>query len=534
MFYTLNLRAQITWQERPSDYQLFPRNSLHRAVVTFRGILTDSLFQDLHLVCVMSNGMTDTQIIQRNGAALPFSFQFEDTLIATLTNYSYRLYGIHANGWQLLQETQHICCGDVYLVAGQSNALAHLPPDTVNDPALNPFIRTLGRPSASVPQDFSSDTTWGLARPSSAVTNFHHLVGHLAFRLGDSLVRRWGIPVCILNVAQGSSTIAQQQAVNGAQDLQRIYDRMLYRCRLANVQDAVKAIIWYQGESDASTLTNTYTQQFRQLLSSWMNDFQGLQQVYVFQINHGCGNMNSSSLREEMRQLPTLNPGLIRVLSTMNILHDGCHFTAEGYQRLAHELIPFFASDFFQEPMQQNDYPPDVLKAIYTGPRQIALLFNQAVQFDSVKGMHRLCDYFYNEWDMSAWVRSIDLHADTLLLNLYLSFPVSKISYTPPCTYQGSMQVYQGPYIYNNKGWGALTFDQVPVEQLDQHSGEDQILVFPNPGRASQPVRIVSATPFLVHDLIGHPMGSTLDLPPGSYIIKNSSGAGVKYLVQQH
>lgn len=522
--------AQITWQQRPSDYQLFPRNQQNLAEIHLKGQLTDSLIQSLQLVCMQSNGRTDTQTWHTGGIGVSPDFHFKDTLIASLNDYSYKLYAVRTNGTQLLWEARHVCCGDVYLIAGQSNALGHLNPDSLHDPPPNPYVRTFGRPSAMQASDFQADTSWGLGLASTPDTNFHHLVGHLGFHLGDSLVKRWGVPVCILNVAMGATSIAKHQKVAGAEDLNRIYDRMLYRCRLAGIQESVRAIVWYQGESDESTLTKAYTQSFKQLYSSWRQDFPVLRNVYLYQIGHGCGNLYTSSLREEMRQMKLFDPSVIRVLSTMNIPHDGCHFYSDGYRKLAHQLLPLIAQDVFGEVIHPSEQAPDLLRAAYKEARQLMLLFDQPVQFDAFDQDHFLGDYFFNESDVSGFVRSVHAKADTVLLELIMDYPFRNISYTPECTYQRSTQVYQGPYIYNEKGWGAFTFDEVPVVGYRWPSTSELLLLFPNPVSEGQNVSIVSNTPYVIRDLSGRPVNQEF-LRRGVYVVCNQQGTCQQLLV---
>lgn len=520
--------AQVSWQEKPQDQQLVPRNEQNFAFVRFAGEITDTSVHTLSLVRQTAS-LQDTLALHRSSTQQPFSFLFRDTLWANLNKHDYFLWAGTGAQATLLWQCSNVVCGDVYIVAGQSNALALLPPDSIMP--VNPFVRTFGRVNDAQTADVARDTVWGTARAAAPDTNLHLFVGYLGWHFGDSLVKRFGVPVAVINVARGATAIALHQKQQGPEDLSRIYDRMLYRCRKAGVPQSVKAVLWYQGESDMSTLTLDYTKQFAQLYSSWKLDFPGLQQVCVYQIGHGCGNFFSSGLREEMRHLDGLDPGHIHILSTMNIPTDGCHYYPEGYAMLSRQAVALAARDFFGEMPQPWELAPDLQRAFYQSPRRLHLEFDQPVEVEQFSNGHWIGDYLSNEWDMMPGVTAVYSKENALVLETVLPYAFSRLSYTPECYYTNTTEIYKEPYIHNAQGLRALTFHavQVPISMPDELL--EQIAVAPNPFYRGNRLSIYSLSPYLILDLSGRPM-SVEDLQPGIYVVRNQTGAAKKLLVR--
>lgn len=46
--------------------------------------------------------------------------------------------------------------------------------------------------------------------------------------------------------------------------------------------------------------------------------------------------------------------------------HDGCHYTLDGYLRLAKTIFPLVQKDFYQGIDRAEFYPPNILKAYFS------------------------------------------------------------------------------------------------------------------------------------------------------------------------
>ena len=87
-------------------------------------------------------------------------------------------------------------------------------------------------------------------------------------------------------------------------------------------------------------------------------------------------------------------------MSTTAIVgHDGCHFSYEGYKEIAKRIEPLVSRDFFGEKLLSSITPPQLLKAYFSGKREITLLFDQQVEIEEpleVNGVdHFMKDQFF-------------------------------------------------------------------------------------------------------------------------------------------
>lgn len=142
--------------------------------------------------------------------------------------------------------------GEVFITAGQSNSANHgSAPLTPVDPRVS--ARGLGgwQPAAD-PQPVA---TGNGGSPWSA--------------LGDLLAARFDVPIGLLSVGVGGTTVGQWQPA--AADA--LYLRLTWALSVVGL-DGARAVLWHQGESDArsGTTAETYTQQLDTLIRQSRND----------------------------------------------------------------------------------------------------------------------------------------------------------------------------------------------------------------------------------------------------------------------
>ena len=154
-----------------------------------------------------------------------------------------------------------ILVGDLYLLAGQSNMVGRAP---LVDPA---------PPDARV-RMLSPEDVWMVARDPihEALPRDGRVVGiGLGLPFAKEMVRRTGVPVGLVPCAVGGASLAQWSPDLRGQLRRSLYGNFLARARLAG---AAKAILWYQGEADASALetANTYGERFQTLVRTMRAD----------------------------------------------------------------------------------------------------------------------------------------------------------------------------------------------------------------------------------------------------------------------
>ncbi len=529
----ISLRAQIVWQQKPQDYQLFPRNESNTSIVTFEGQVLNSAVDSLILLVHSSDGEIDTVVKKMSGQDSSKQFNFQVEIKAGLIEYQFMILRKYGQETDTIMTISHVCCGDVIFITGQSNALAIVEKHPEEKYPSNQFVRSFGKPFGDKTSDFDKDSTWGLGNALFDESNTHAYIGFWGYHVADSLVKKFGIPICILNGAEGGTKISQHQKNKlNPKDWQNIYNRLLFRAEKSKLQSYAKAIIWYQGESEGDIDPLYYTNQFEQLYQTWLQDYLQVKKVYVFQIHHGCGSLKTSMLREEQRNLFKLDPGHIQILSTMNIETDGCHYDSIGYKKLSDRLFPLIAHDLYRMTIKPNDFAPNILQAVYVQPNTLALVFDQPILMDTMYKQFMLKDYFFNEQGGKRLVKNLRVHQDTLLLDLYFDYAFKKISYTPDYGYHQNTLNYEGPYIYNDKGNGAFTFYEFPTSgYVEKGLIQQTLFVFPNPSKAGNNLNIHSMYDYRIYDISGRLMND-LNLLPGIYFIRSTMNQSQKIIIQ--
>ncbi|WII73412.1 sialate O-acetylesterase [Bdellovibrio sp. 22V] len=178
-------------------------------------------------------------------------------------------FALRAGGWYLLELTQvddsqrtmyksrvsAFGVGDIYLIAGQSNAAQHAE------------VKTAAKSSLVVMTDPETHT-WAQAAdplPYATVTPTRMLNGKGQGsnwpELGDYLVQSQGVPVAFLNTAIGGTSVSQWQPgaapFNSGASIDWVYKdyypytRLLFAAKyLLEKSGGFKMILWHQGEAD--------------------------------------------------------------------------------------------------------------------------------------------------------------------------------------------------------------------------------------------------------------------------------------------
>lgn len=475
----------------PKDYQFFPRDSNNEAYVSVSGTTIRSGFDSIALLLYREKILLSktTQGLQFDSSGNA-RFLLSTKIKAELANYAIEVKLIQDSKDSLLARRDHLVSGDAYIVTGQSNSIFG------GNPYTNSFIRTFGK-NYSLNK---SDTNWTIA--SAVGYGGGPDIGAWGMDLAKSILENYNIPVCILNGGVGGTSIQQHQRDDLKPSLPaNIYGSLLYRAIKSNLANSVKAIFWYQGESNGSA---AYFDNFKNLYEDWKLDFPNVQKIYVVQIHHGCGAGDHSALREIQRRLPETYSD-IEVISTMGLPgHDGCHYTLDGYLRLAKNIFPLVQKDFYQGTDEPAMYPPNIKRAYFSKQdySEITLEFQKEqsilnVQNDTlINGTQIfLKDYFALD-DQWKQIKELQVEGNKLKLELKSAGQVKTISYLPEVNYHDINTVYQGPYLMNQNQLGALSFDKFPIEKeiptatdFENETIEPNIILYPNPASIQTPIQ---------------------------------------------
>ncbi|MFC0627180.1 sialate O-acetylesterase [Kribbella deserti] len=437
----------VALTKSPQDRQLVPRDSRGGAVVPVAGRVTDARVREVKL---RISGPSGTRTLT---APASQPFRFTPRINAGLHEYTFELRAIGPGINRVVAKREGVVSGDVYVVQGQSNAVA----SSYNGSAAteeSPYLRSFGT-SASGGQISGADRVWHYA--AGDVTNQSGSVGQWAIRLGRRIVDTYKVPVALVNGAHGGQRISFfQRNDSKPNDLSTNYGRLRQRLVSAGLIGQVKGVLFYQGESDSDN-ASIHTSGFSALLNDWRADFgktlPGGSKYYVHQVRTSpCRNSTSIALREAQRKMgDSLG---VTVLSTNGLPgHDGCHYAwVGGYRELGDHNFAVIARDLYDGPKSGVAAPNPASASLAANGRQVTIQLRaaDALKVDTGSKAH------FRLTGTTATVTSVSYQPGGKLI-LALSGPATAATSVSYLSHNGA-----GPLITNATGAGLLAF-QVPL-----------------------------------------------------------------------
>ncbi|MBI3258951.1 MAG: hypothetical protein HYZ54_05705 [Ignavibacteriae bacterium] len=474
----------ISFLEKPAHFQFFPRNdSTNSAPIHIAGKINSNGWDSVIILTFKNDTLAEYTSYPLNYTDDTARFEFNTNITASPILFTYRIYVSKEDKRLLIGESADLSCGDVYMISGQSNA------HTASDSSLyvNPLLKSWGvlyLAGNLLPYNII-DSSWGMANGHGF--NYFYSAGsgpYMTCEWGIEIQRlileKYGIPTCIINAGAGSSSVYTNQRDDSShKNLNTIYGRGLYRAWRGNVDKAVKAMFWFQGEGEN---VGGYGEAFNELYHDWKEDYPNLKVIYVDQLRPGCPFGSHWELRELQRNFSKLYPD-IKIIATNAIKeHDGCHYYHKGYLDLAEKSFWQMEVDFYNSKDSANTTPPNVERAFYSTKNhdEIKIIYIQKkdeLRYPSkMNYLGRVCtleDYFYLDGIFGNVIYG-NFNRDTLTLTLRYPSQAHYISYLPDAYYNGGDSViYEGPWITNKKGIGALCFTNVPITSYTS-TGVDQ------------------------------------------------------------
>ncbi len=443
--------------EKPMERQFYARDDRNEGTLFWNGILTeaaDKVFLKLY---------ADKKLIHTDTAApaADRSYSLSAKLKPGLIRYKAE-FGISNGANETVKEiVSDLVCGDVFIINGQSNALAT---DTgEKSPAVtSEWIRSYGRPEGD--GKLGEGNLW--CRPVWKAQNGEKAeLGWWGMELAKQLVDSQKVPVFIVNAAVGGTRIDQhQRSMSDPSDLRTIYGRMLWRVQQAKLTHGIRAILWHQGENDQGADGpsggygwETYQKYFLEMSAGWKHDFPNVQHYYVFQIwpnscamggSHGSGDM----LREKQRTLPQLFSRM-SIMSTLGIVPPGpCHYPLLGWSEIAHLVQPMIERDLYAKKPVKSITPPNLVWASLGEDKdKVVLEFDQPVKWKEA-----LAGQFYLDGEKGK-IATGSVAGNVVTLQLKEPSSATRITYLKEVSWN------QITLLEGENGIAALTFCNVPV-----------------------------------------------------------------------
>ena len=374
--------GDFTFTEIPKDNQLYARDMNDIATVQIIGEYDKSgAAPDYDRIQIRVDGTNYNQNLDYGGGDIAaFSFSIEIT--AGLVNYAFQIRARDGT-FENITTIDDIVAGDVYIVQGQSNAVASQKDnsDSANGNTDN-FIRVYAN-AAELESDLITNDEWYIADGDGG-RNEDGNAGQWGLKLAKLIVDSENVPVAIFNGARGAKRISYFQEnhvqVKPAISTNNNYERLLYRLDTTRLKNAVKAVFWSQGENVGGiNSVNDYKNEFSSLRNSWLNDYPNIEHFYIFQTRNGCGTLIDDIMlnKEAQRQLAFENED-IHIMSTEALTqffdnvhtntqdYDYCHFVfTGGYENFATRIYDLVLRDFYGGGTGEI-HPPNIIDAYLT------------------------------------------------------------------------------------------------------------------------------------------------------------------------
>lgn len=460
-----NTFRPVVFTACPRHLQLYPRTADGSAEVSISGYSQSSITQ--MTFTKKRDGELQEQHTIEVTKGKPFSTTF--SIVAEPAEYSFE-YAIGEGETQLLADS--VVAGDVYLIAGQSNGAAS---GSGNPGVTNQFWRNFG--CVQKTQAYNpADTLWGLSNSAGWGYGKPFYNGWSGYIIQRNLLREQNMPTAVLNVAIGGSSLNQNLPdPDNHENLNTFYGEGLYRMRKAGLAEAVKAIIWVQGESDQNGLYEDYALRFDRLYQAWKQDYPNIEHIYLSQINVGCGvSMYASEMRETQRLFGQIYDDVTVITNIgITIRYDSCHYVDDGYDRLYTQYSRLIERDIYGKSFDTPVTSPAVQCVRWADANKTAIqiLFDQQMVWPGIIWGRDMKDYFYDQDEqpipmLSGRVDEADRRTVVLELDPTATRP-THLTYGPDSyvysATRGMDTLYVDPWLRNDEGYAALTFNRYPI-----------------------------------------------------------------------
>lgn len=334
----------------PKNNQLIPRDpATNIGIYSVEG----NVLRAANFTLLQAKVWRDT-VLERNYRLMvptdvdKFSFKIPVAIKAELKNYKIELTALKNEQEITLAKAENVVSGDVFIVNGQSNCIGRT--ESVD---LDNFMRSYTDQFGWNDINYTSPSKWGPRIAKKIIENEH-------------------IPVAIFCEAYGgvTQTWFMRQSINPYTEGN--YGILYNRLKKAEVEKNVRALLWWQGESDGwETPIDSFKNQFKRLYSQWKEDYNT--PVFYFQIRFRACTHIQPGIFEAQRQLANEIPNIEILSNNPALSHDGCHFLyTNGYDLIGEQAYNLVTAKLYNR-SAVNTRPPNIKEAFFSATNEITL-----------------------------------------------------------------------------------------------------------------------------------------------------------------
>jgi len=463
----------VVFDNLPKDQQLYARNDKNEAVVPISGIIE------------LTNWSYFSVVVSRNKQRYAYSrsnlvydkgigkFSMNPVIKAELADYDFDVYACKTpTDSVLIISRKDVVSGDVYLVHGQSNAIAIKGGASFSN---SKYTRSFGVENLKL--------EWTTPLQSY---NVYWWCGSWANEIERLVVEQQKLPICIINAALPGTKIREHNTVNNPRDLPgNLYGNLLYRVKQAGIT-RIRAFFWYQGEEDSFTDPNGYDAEFDKLYKYWQQDYPMVEQFVVVQINIFSSPpfnpfYQNGWLRDFQRKVKNYYPKIANFATLGMQLDDGVHYTKDGYKDFGQRIYRWISPRIYGSKDTSNISCPDIQKVFYSSSKkdEIVLEFDAGQEMrwpndSSAIGKNgntevlSINNLFYLDGNEAkpAEVISNKIDGNRITIALKSSSSATKLNYMPSMFKNTNLPFFVGPVLKNKRGLPAFSFHEVAIQNL--------------------------------------------------------------------
>lgn len=346
----MSAQSNFELSKFPKNNQLIPRDpATNIGIYAVEG----TVMRAANFTLLQAKVWRDTVLERNYRLTVPtdvdkFSFKIPVAIKAELKNYKIELTALKNEQEITLAKAENVVSGDVFIVNGQSNCIGRTEPVDLDN-----FMRSYTDQFGWNDINYTSPSKWGPRIAKKIIENEH-------------------IPIAIFCEAYGgvTQTWFMRQSINPYTEGN--YGILYNRLKKAEVEKNVRALLWWQGESDGwETPIDSFKNQFKRLNSQWKEDYNT--PIFYFQIRFRACTHIQPGIFEAQRQLASEIPN-IEILSTNPALsHDGCHFLyTNGYDLIGEQAYNLVAAKLYNR-STVNTRPPNIKEAFFSATNEITL-----------------------------------------------------------------------------------------------------------------------------------------------------------------
>ena len=404
---------KVNFEKCPVKYEFFSRDEKGRADIHFKGSIEDK-GEISHILKVRVFSMTSclavAEYFEENAGE---SFDFK---LSVPCGYNYRVCFeiVRTDNEEWIDFTKsfsHISVGDVFVIAGQSNAVGYGRGTYENIPDMRIH-------------NFRLSDEWAIA--SHPLNDLDGYKGSIARDLGEysqhitmakKLITHTGVPVAFIPCAVGGTEIARwNKRYKGD-----LYEDMIRRVKKAGLK--ISGLFWCQGSSDANSEEKSlrYYNALRELISDFREDVgEAALKVFIYQINRcmcvGAENDEYwNRIRDAHRRLAYEDENIFTVASFgAELMEDKIHNSPSGCDLIGERMAATVLSKLYGFSCSCNT--PIAESASLKNENEIEVVFNKETYFVSDNVNNRAFDFKIIDEKGEAEIKEITLKRNIALL----------------------------------------------------------------------------------------------------------------------